>query len=78
MILIIKAAVLVIFYLSSIHYLEMLTLYENEVKKINLKQILHLIIFFPFFFFLNKRKDYGQEIQLALSVVLLITSLLKS
>ena len=78
MILIIKAAVLVIFYLSSIHYLEMLILYENEIKKINLKQILHLIIFFPFFFFLNKRKDYGQEIQLALSVVLLITSLLKS
>ena len=69
---------LVIFYLSSVHYLEMLTLYENEIKKINLKQILHLIIFFPFFFFLINRKDYGQKILLALSVVLLITSLLKS
>ena len=47
----------------------------DEIKEVNLKQILHLIIFFLFFF--NKRKDYDQEIQPALSVVLLITLLLK-
>lgn len=55
MVLIIKAAVLVIFYLSSIYYLWMLILYENEIKEVNLKQILHLIIFFFFFFLIKGR-----------------------